>query len=127
MSPITDCNTVQAQTCIDTCERKEYDIHKRWPERELLITGQKIVVNTPIINPEKVNFPPLHIKLGLIKNFVEAVDQNIAEFMYTKNKFLRKSEAKIKEGIFAGPQMRGLTEDVKFEHQLSEVEKAAWK
>jgi len=28
--------------------------------------------------------------------------------MYLKNKFLRKSEANIKEGLFVGPQIREL-------------------
>jgi len=37
---------------------------------------------TPLIDPEKAYLPPLHLKLGLIKNFVKAVDQNSAGFMY---------------------------------------------
>ena len=32
-----------------------------------------------------------------------------------------------KEGAFVGPQTRQLIQDLKFEHQLSEVEKAALK
>jgi hypothetical protein len=47
--------------------------------------------------------------------------------MYLKNKLPRTSDAKIKEGVFVGPQIRDLIQDVKFEDQLSEVEKAAWK
>jgi hypothetical protein len=34
---------------------------------------------------------------------------------------------KIKEGLFVGPQIRELIQDVKFEDQLSEVENAGWK
>jgi hypothetical protein len=33
----------------------------------------------------------------------------------------------MKEGVFVGPQIRELIHHVKFEDQLSEVEKAAWK
>jgi hypothetical protein len=55
------------------------------------------------------------------------MDQNSAGFMYLKNKFPRISDAKIKKRMFVGPQIRGLIEDVNFEDQLSEVEKAAWK
>ena len=36
---------------------------KYWPKRESLITGEKNVVNTPRINPEKVYLPTLRIKL----------------------------------------------------------------
>jgi hypothetical protein len=42
--------------------------------------------------------------------------------LYLKNKL-----ATIKEGVFVGPQIRQLIQHVKFEDQLSEVEKAAWK
>ena len=53
--------------------------------------------------------------------------QNSAVFMYLKNKLPRISDAKIKEGVFVGPQIRELIQDVNFEDQLIEVEKAAWK
>jgi hypothetical protein len=42
-------------------------------------------------------------------------------FEYLKNKFLRISEAKIKEGIFVGPHIRQLIQDVKFEDQIGEL------
>ena len=41
--------------------------------------------------------------------------------------FSRIIEAKFRERVFAGPQIRELIQDVKFEDQLSEVERAAWK
>jgi hypothetical protein len=71
--------------------------------------------------------PPLHIKLGLFKNFVKAMDKNSAGFHYLKEKFAHVSDAKIKKGIFVGHQIRALTRDEKFEDMLSEVEKSAWK
>jgi hypothetical protein len=41
--------------------------------------------------------------------------------MYFKNMFSRISGAKIKAGVFVGPQIRDLIQVVKFEAQLSEV------
>jgi len=41
--------------------------------------------------------------------------------------FSRISDAKIKDGIFVGPQIGDLIQNVKFEDQLSEVRKAMWK
>jgi len=41
--------------------------------------------------------------------------------------FSRISVAKIKEGVFFGPQIGELVQNVKFEDQLSEMEKSAWK
>ena len=61
------------------------------------------------------------IRLVLIKNFVKAVDQNGAGFMYLKNTFPRISDAKIK-GVFVGPQIRReLVQNAKFKDQLTEV------
>jgi hypothetical protein len=55
------------------------------------------------------------------------MDQKSAGFMYLKNNFPVISDAKIKEGVFFGLQIRELIQDVKYEDQLSEMEKAAWK
>jgi hypothetical protein len=108
----------------DSRDSKYHYIQKQWPKRELLIPGNKNVVNTPLISTEKVYLPPSHIKLGLIKIFVKAMDQNGAGFMYLENKYPRISDAKIKEGVFVASQIRELIQKVKFEDQLSEVEKS---
>ena len=55
------------------------------------------------------------------------MDQESAGFMYFKNTLPRASDAKIKDGVFVGLQITELTEDVKFEDQQGEEEKAAWK
>ena len=67
------------------------------------------------------------MELGLIKNFFKVMDQKSARLMYLKNKSPRISDAKIKEGIYFGPQIRELIQYVQYEDQLSEMEKAAWK
>ncbi|GFY02241.1 hypothetical protein TNCV_5101001 [Trichonephila clavipes] len=51
---------------------------------------------------------------------------NTPAFMYLKQKFPKMSEAKIKEGIFVGPQVRSLMHDEKFEELLNPLEEAAW-
>jgi len=47
----------------------------------------------------KIPLPPLHIKLGLMKNFVEAMDRTGSAFKYLAEKFPRLREAKIKRGF----------------------------
>ena len=59
------------------------------------------------MNPDKVYLSPLHIKLGLIKNFVKAMGQNSAGFRYLKNKLPRISDAKIKEGYLLNLKLQG--------------------
>ena len=68
----------------------------------------------------------MHLKLGLIKNFVKATNQEEAAFTYLWEKFPSLSEAKLKEGIFIGPQMWDFIKDKYFEKPLQGDEKAAW-
>jgi hypothetical protein len=53
------------------------------------------------------------------------MDQNGAGFLYFTNTFPRISKPKFREGVFAGPQIRELIQEVKFEDQLSEVQREA--
>ncbi|GBL88581.1 hypothetical protein AVEN_195593-1 [Araneus ventricosus] len=59
--------------------------------------------------------PPLHIKLGFMKNFFKVMDCGGRGFQYLRLKFPKVSESKIKEGIFVGPQIRQLMKDSMFE------------
>ncbi|UYV84372.1 hypothetical protein LAZ67_X001961 [Cordylochernes scorpioides] len=88
--------------------------------------GHKNIVNPPLIDSENSYLPPLHIKLGLMKNFVKAMDRNASGFAYLKQKCSSISDAKIKEGIFVGPQIRELPQDGNFQNSLNEVEAVAW-
>ena len=78
----------------------------------------KNVKYTPLVEASKILLPPLHIKLGLMKNFVKAMNQNGAAFKYIYNKFLVLSQAKLKE-VFVGPQINKLLKDKGFDHTLS--------
>ena len=59
----------------------------------------------PLVGINKVLLPPLHIKLGLMKNFVKAMDKNGATFQHLWTLLPAPSSAKIKEGIFVRPQI----------------------
>jgi len=61
-----------------------------------------------------------------MKNFVKAMNQEEAAFTYLREKFRRLSEAKLKEGIFIGPQIRDIIKDECFDKLLQGDEKAAW-
>jgi hypothetical protein len=68
----------------------------------------------------------MHLKLGLMKNFVKAMNQEEAAFTYLREKFSRLSEAKLKEAIFIGPQIRDLIQDEYIDRLFQGDEKAAW-
>ncbi|KAI6648258.1 hypothetical protein LOD99_12067 [Oopsacas minuta] len=64
-----------------------------------------------------------------MKNFVKAIVKYNKEgegFKYLKDKFPKVNDAKIKEEVFIGPQIRELFKDLSFEACLNSVEKAAW-
>ena len=87
--------------------------------------GEKNVITPPLVLPEKIYLPPLHIKLGLMKNFVKGMDKTGHGFKYVRNKFPNVSDAKINEGIFTGPQTRELMRDKQFDEDLNETERNA--
>ena len=70
--------------------------------------------------------PPLHIKLGLMKNFVKAVDRNGTAFVYLRQTFPLLSDAKIREGVSTGPDIRALLRDEVFERIITDDEQKAW-
>ena len=80
----------------------------------------------PFVEASTILLPPLHIKLGLMKNFVKAVNQDKAAFKYICNKFPVLSLAKLKEGITVEPQINRQLKNEDFDHTLPGTEKVAW-
>jgi hypothetical protein len=61
-----------------------------------------------------------------VKNFVKAMKQEEAAFTYLRKNFPRLNEAKLKEGVFIGPQIRDLIKEEYFDKLIPGDEKAAW-
>ena len=76
--------------------------------------GSRNVIHHPLVSSENIIPLPLHIKLGLFKQFVKALDSDSPLFAYMKQKFPKLSHAKVKEGIFVGPQIRKLLQEPEF-------------
>lgn len=104
---------------------KHYTI-KNWPKRTTFKPGIENIENIPLVNPSKVILPPLHIKLGLMANFVKALKVDGRGFAYLKDKFPKKSVSKLQKGIFVGPQIRKLLKDPNFVKRLTKTEQNAW-
>lgn len=100
---------------------------KDWPSRTGFVIGEKNVKWQPLVEQEKILMPPLHIKLGLIKQFVKALDHESAAFKHLEAVFPKLSEAKIKAGVFVGPQIKKLMKDPEFSGKLLAPEKRAWR
>ena len=61
-----------------------------------------------------------------MKNFVKALHKNAAAFQHLSTVFPGLSAAKLKEGIFVGPQIREVLKDTDFEELLNLKELRAW-
>ena len=61
-----------------------------------------------------------------MKNFVKALHKNGATFQHLSTVFAGLSAAKLKEGIFVGPQIREVLKDIDFEELLNLKELRAW-
>jgi hypothetical protein len=109
-----------------TVELRHHWTQIQWTQRNKLILNSKNILRKSLVNPEKMILPPLHIKFGLMKQFFKALNVNVNCFNYPSNKFPALSQAKIKEGIFAGPQTMALTKDKMFEESMTAIEREAW-
>ena len=58
----------------DSRAKSEHWERKEWPIRGQLNVGDKSIINEPFNDRNRIVFPPLHIKLGLMKQFVKALD-----------------------------------------------------
>ncbi|GFO37320.1 hypothetical protein PoB_006382500 [Plakobranchus ocellatus] len=61
-----------------------------------------------------------------MKNFVKALNKDGQAFLYLRQKFPTLSDAKVKEGIFIGPQIKAMLKDEVFLTKMTPVESEAW-
>ena len=100
--------------------------HQRsWPLRSSCDIGAHNEKQTPLVNPKKVLMPLLHIKLGLIKQLVKKLNPEGDAFKHIQELFPKLSEAKVKAGVFVGPQVKQLMKSAVFFEKLSVVERRA--
>lgn len=111
----------------DSRDRANHYVKKVWTARQTLTPGSKNVLHDPLVNTTKILLPPLHIKLGLIKQFIKAMKLNDSDaFNHIFIKFPNLSQAKIDEGVLDGPQIRALINDEEFQNKMTTLELAAW-
>ncbi len=112
----------------DSRDRVNHYVKKDWPPRtNMAPCTASNNLEEPLVEREKIIFPPLHIQLGLIKQFVKALDENGECFKYICSVFPGLTIEKFKVGIFDGPQIRKLLKDANFVKTMSENEASAWR
>ena len=110
----------------DSRARDKHWEQKQWPRRLELVPGDKNIKCDSLVERDRILLPPLHIKLGMMKQFVKALPKCGNCFKYLCYKFPNLSDAKLKEGVFTGPDIRKLMLDEDFLHSMNAVEREAW-
>jgi len=99
---------------------------KHWPVHSELIPGSFDVLAPPLVKRSKIVFPPLHINLGIVKQFVKTLEKDGDCFKYICMKFSSLTIEKLKAGNFDGPQIRQLMNDADFCNFMNSAELSAW-
>ncbi|GFG30206.1 hypothetical protein Cfor_11131, partial [Coptotermes formosanus] len=84
------------------------------------------VIHEALVPREKILLPPLHIKLGLLKQFTKTLDSNSAVLHHIRKMLPHLSDAKEKGGIFTGLQIRVILASRDLEQTMTVVERNAW-
>ena len=100
-------------------------IKRDWPGQVLRTPGQKDITNSALVEPSDIILPSLHIELGLMKQFVKALDKQGICLQYIAEKFPNLNAEKVKEGIFLDPQFRRLVTDELFQTTMNEIKRNA--
>lgn len=69
-----------------------------WMSRQTFVLNQANIVNEPLVPHDKILLPPLHIKLGIVKNFIKALSPDSAALKKLQEVFPKLSVLKVKEG-----------------------------
>jgi hypothetical protein len=92
--------------------------------KDTLERGNKNILLKSLVDPKKM-LPPLCIKLGIMKQFIKGLPKTGNCFKYLCKNFPHLSEAKLKEGVFVGPDVRKLLLDEDFLLTMTEVDREA--
>ena len=64
----------------DSRDRINHWIKRDWPLRKSLTTGYRNILHPALVDRSNVILPSLHIKLGLMKQFVKALNEEDVRF-----------------------------------------------
>lgn len=63
------------------------------------VVGKHNILYQPLVDSRKIIIPPLHVKLGIVKNFIKALDRDGDAFARLRQIFPGITPAKLNEGI----------------------------
>lgn len=100
-----------------------------WPARTVFTVDQYNVKQPKLIEKtENIIAPPLHIKLGMMTQFIKSLarQENSDAMNYLYAMFPKLTKFKIVEGFFVGPQIRKALHSDGFRTLLTRDQRNAW-
>jgi hypothetical protein len=97
-----------------------------WPQRKSFVPGTKRVIKPTLTDQQKVLLPLLHIKLGIMKQSVKALNRSGPCHWYLTQRFQLLSEEKVKEGVFDSPQIWQLIRGSTFTNSIRDLDLQPW-
>ncbi|XP_055307618.1 uncharacterized protein LOC129571793 [Sitodiplosis mosellana] len=106
-----------------------------WQNRDKHVLHEFNVENEALVPRESILLPYLHVKLGIVKNFIKAVVGNKKNRRHAasvlqllrEDVFKKKiSESKLRGGVVNGPDIRKLIKDERFDAILKPSQRRAW-
>ena len=84
----------------DSRDKANHWIKRDWPERISHTPGHKNISKRTLVDPSKVILQPLHIKLGVMKQYVKALDKQgaclLVRRIFIAYKFPKLSSEKVR-------------------------------
>lgn len=63
--------------CVNERVEQKTNLTKLWiGNGKKSVRGEKCIRNQPLVDKDHILLPPLHIKLGLMKNFIKAMNKH---------------------------------------------------
>ena len=107
----------------ETATPKRDTGHEKHGQKTLQIGGESII-HEPLMPKDKIIFPHLHIKLGLMKQYVKALDKDEHYFFrYLCSTLPGRSKEKLKAEIFVGPKIWKMIRDKDFMASITTIHK----
>jgi len=86
----------------DSRDRENHYTKNCWPSRTTRLPGKESIQYEPLVSPEDILLPPLHIKLGIFKQFFKALDKQGEPLNIMKQIFSDYRRVKFKKGYLLG-------------------------
>lgn len=109
----------------DSRAREKHYKTESWPPRQTHELGEHNIIKTKLVDKNAIIFPPLHIMLGLMTQFMKTVDEENPGKKRIYDMFPKLTPAKIIAGIFIGPDVLRILNDDEFYNNLPRKHQAA--